>query len=328
MTLNIDRIGSFHLGGAPVTVSGLPVESLILTPGADVRPIDQNGDHEIGQMYVQYVRLDQPSGRYPLLMWHGGGMTGVTWEDTPDGRAGWQSAFLQAGFDVYVSDAVERGRASWTVLPGVYEGDPVARSKLANWQGFRIGPVGSYDSAASGRKTFDGQQFPVEAYDQFAKQVVPRWLHNDDRTQAAYDALIQRCGSESGGAIVMTHSQGGHFGFTAARMAPDTVKALVSIEPSGAPDPAMFDIAAIRDVPQLIVWGDFIHQSEPRWPEYQRRTRAFADAINTAGGHVDIYDLPAMGITGNSHFPMMDRNSDVVAALVDEWLAARGLKNN
>jgi hypothetical protein len=40
---------------------------------------------------------------------------------------------------------------------------------------------------------------------------------------------------------------------------------------------------------------------------------------------VDIIDLPAQGITGNSHMIMMDRNSDQVAALVQQWLAARGL---
>ena len=44
-----------------------------------------------------------------------------------------------------------------------------------------------------------------------------------------------------------------------------------------------------------------------------------------AGGTVDIVDLPAHGITGNSHMIMMDRNSDQVAALVQGWLAARGL---
>ena len=30
----------------------------------------------------------------------------------PDGKPGWQHFFLDAGYDVYVSDAIERGRAS------------------------------------------------------------------------------------------------------------------------------------------------------------------------------------------------------------------------
>ena len=40
---------------------------------------------------------------------------------------------------------------------------------------------------------------------------------------------------------------------------------------------------------------------------------------------LDIIDLPALGIRGNSHFPMMDDNSDTVAALVQEWIESKGL---
>ena len=32
------------------------------------------------QMYVQYTELAEPVCPYPILMWHGGGLTGVTWE--------------------------------------------------------------------------------------------------------------------------------------------------------------------------------------------------------------------------------------------------------
>ncbi len=37
------------------------------------------------------------------------------------------------------------------------------------------------------------------------------------------------------------------------------------------------------------------------------------------------YDLPLMGITGNTHMIMMDRNSDQIAALVSRWLIQQGL---
>jgi hypothetical protein len=47
--------------------------------------------------------------------------------------------------------------------------------------------------------------------------------------------------------------------------------------------------------------------------------------VRAAGGVVDVVDLPAAGIRGNSHMIMMDRNSDAVAALVQDWLAGRGL---
>lgn len=49
------------------------------------------------------------SGKYPLLLWHGGGMTGKSYETTPDGRPGWLSYFIRSGWKTYLSDAVERG---------------------------------------------------------------------------------------------------------------------------------------------------------------------------------------------------------------------------
>ena len=68
-------------------------------------------------MYVRHTRLAEPRARYPMPMGHGGGLTGVTWETKPDGGAGWESLFLIRGHDVYLSDAVVRGRASWARFP-------------------------------------------------------------------------------------------------------------------------------------------------------------------------------------------------------------------
>jgi len=217
--------------------------------GAPPIKVDPNGEFEVEQMYVQYVKLAQPKGRVPLLLWHGGGLSGVTWGTKPDGKPGWQQFFLNAGFDVYVSDAVERGRASWARYPEIFKSEPMFRTKKEAWELFRIGP--SYEIGGK-RVAFEGQQFPIEAFDQFGKQGVPRWVTNDPATQNAYDALVQKVCP----CIILVHSQGGNFGFNAALNAPDKVKALIAIEPSGAPDPAKADAAKLKDVPHLIVWGD------------------------------------------------------------------------
>ena len=118
------EIGSFHIGGQALTLKGLPIKELVYTAGGPPTKMDPNGDFHSGQMYVQYIKLTNPKARYPLLLWHGGGLTGVTWETKPDGQPGWQMYFLNAGHDVYVSDAVERGRASWSRYPEVYSGEP------------------------------------------------------------------------------------------------------------------------------------------------------------------------------------------------------------
>ena len=50
----------------------------------------------------------------------------------------------------------------------------------------------------------------------------------------------------------------------------------------------------------------------------------FLGEVGKAGGSYDVVDLPKLGIKGNSHMMMMDRNSDEVAAQIQKWLVAKG----
>ena len=313
------EIGSFHIGGQALTLQGLPTKELVYTAGGPPTKMDPNGDFHTGQMYVQYIRLTNPKARYPLLLWHGGGLTGVTWETKPDGQPGWQMYFINAGHDVYVSDAVERGRASWSRYPEVYTGEPVFRTKKEAWEAFRIGPDGSYTTDPVARKAHPGQRFPLAAFDIFAMQSVPRWVSNDAKTQAAYNALVAKVCP----CVILVHSQGGNFGFNAALAAPDKVKALIAVEPSGAP-PETANLAALKDVPQLIVWGDFVAQSE-LWTKLIQASTNYHKALAAMGGKVDWVALPDKGIKGNGHMLMMDANSDQVAELIQKWMTDRGL---
>ena len=314
------EIGSFHLGGHQATLTGLPTRDVVFSPGSPAFKVDPNGEFEVDQMYVQFVKLAQPRAKVPILFWHGGGLTGVTWETKPDGKPGWQQWFLNAGYDVYVSDAVERGRASWARYPEIYKSEPLFRTKKEAWELFRFGP--SYEVGGR-RATYDGVQFPVDAFDQFMKQGVPRWVTNDAATLAAYDALVQKVCP----CIVVVHSQGGNFGFTAALNAPDKIKALIAVEPSGAPDPAKVDVARVKSVPHLIVWGDFLDKNTTTWPGLVRIVRRYREALLAAGAKADVLDLPATGIKGNTHMLMMDANSDAIAKLIDDWLGKQGLVN-
>ena len=315
----VREIGSFHVGGRTETLSGLPARDVVFSPGAPSRRVDPNGEFEVEQMYVQYVKLAQPRAKLPILLWHGGGLTGVTWETKPDGKPGWQHFFLQNGYDTYVSDAVERGRASWARYPEIFKTEPLFRTKKEAWELFRIGPT--YEPGGQ-RVAYEGQQFPVEAFDQFMKQAVPRWTSTDAAIQRAYDAYVDKVCP----CIVVVHSQGGNFGFTAALNAPDKIKALVAVEPSGSPDPAKVDLAKLKGVPHLILWGDYIDQNEA-WQGYRKAPTRYREALVAVGVKADIMDLPSMGVKGNSHMLMMDRNSDDIARRVHDWLGQQGLTN-
>ena len=124
-------------------------------------------------MYVHY-RIPKAVSAPPIVMVHGSGHTGVTYETTPDGREGWATYFVRKGFPVYVVDHSGRGRSGFdptAINRARAEADPKSLPDIPfptrerAWQSFRFGPA--YP------KPFPGSQFPVEAFDQYFAQLVP-----------------------------------------------------------------------------------------------------------------------------------------------------------
>jgi pimeloyl-ACP methyl ester carboxylesterase len=318
--LQVRDIGSMHVGGRCARLQGLPPQEIRFSPGSPLVRIDPNGEFEIEQMYVQYIRLARPRASFPLLLMHGGGLCGAMYETKPDGQPGWQRWFLQAGHDVFVADAVERGRASWARSPQFFQGEPVFRTKAEAWELFRIGADGSWAGAVGASKAHSDTLFPAQAFDQFMKQSMPRWASTEAAVQAAYNTLAR----EHGPFVVITHSQGGNFAFAMALAHPDKVRAIVAVEPSGFPDPASNDLTRLAGIPHLLLWGDHLAGSAV-WRQVRPRVERYRAALVAAGVDVEDLDLPRMGITGNSHLPMMDTNSDDVAARIQAWMDHKGL---
>jgi len=315
----LKEMGSFHVGGRDVTISGKPVREVVFSPGGVPAKVDPNGVYTVEQMYVQYFIPAEQRGRYPLLMWHGGGLTGVTYETKPDGGEGWLNWFLKRSWAVYNSDAVERGRSGWAMYPDVFPGEPVFLTKNNPFERFRIGAGdGSWSEDPAKRRVMPGSQFPVEAYENFVRQSVPRWTTTDKPTIAAYTALVDRICP----CVVLVHSQSGLFGALVAEARPDKVKALVMVEPANGGD--LRQAANLKNVPVLAIYGDYIDQ-DARWPKIRAIGYRYFDAVRAAGGTVDVVNLPEIGIRGNSHMVMMDRNSDEVAGVIQKWLEAKGL---
>jgi len=312
-------MGSFHVGGREVTISGKPVKEVVFTPGGVPAKVDPNGVYQVEQMYVQYFIPQNQRGALPLLMWRGGGLTGVTYETTPDGREGWLNYFVKRGWAVYNSDAVERGRSGWAMYPDIFKSEPIFLTKDDPFVRFRIGVgPGSYSKEVSGMKTRPGTQFPVEGYDNYTKQLVPRWTSTDGAIIAAYTELVDRVCP----CVVLIHSQAGQFGLKVAQARPDKVKALVLVEPAGVGDEKRVD--TLKNVPILAVYGDYIEQ-DPRWPKIRANGIQFLEQVRKAGGKYEAVDLPKIGVRGNSHMMMMDRNNLEVAAVIQGWLEKQGL---
>ena len=106
--------------------------------------------------------------------------------------------------------------------------------------------------------------------------------------------------------MLLLHSQGGNFGFLAAEQRPDKIKAIVAVESATAGKVA--NAPKLKDIPVLMVFGDYVDQ-HPRWATFKKIDTEYGNAIKAAGGTVDWINLPEIGIKGNGHMMMQDKNN-------------------
>ena len=57
-----------------------------------------------------------------------------------------------------------------------------------------------------------------------------------------------------------------------------------------------------------MLFGDYVDQ-HPRWSTFKKIDTEYGNAIKAAGGTVDWINLPDIGIKGNSHMMMQDKNN-------------------
>src|SRR3954465_11570372 len=130
-------MGSFHVGGRVIEITGQPGKEVVFTPGGGPAKGAPNGKYQAEEIFVQYFLPQNKKGKLPLLLWHGGGLSGVTYETKPDGGEGWMNYFIRKGWDTYFFDAVEPARPGWT---NTFKGEAVPLPFGDPWERFRIGP--------------------------------------------------------------------------------------------------------------------------------------------------------------------------------------------
>ena len=212
-----------------------------------------NGSVMTGQMYVEH--LTSPSGvhqPYPLVLIHGNAMTGTNWLNTPDGRTGWASYFLEQGYEIYIVDQPARGRSIW--LPNsnatlkIYSAEIMEKRFTAS-AFHQLWPQAILHTQWPGdNETTKGRKGdPIfDAFYASTMQFVASESIVQTMIQKAGAALLDKIGA----AVLLTHSQSGSFGWLIADARPDLVKAIVCIEPKGPPfREAIFSNISIR------AWG-------------------------------------------------------------------------
>jgi len=323
-----------------------------------------------GAMYVEVMVPRKIRHANPIVFLHGAGQTGTDWLQTPDGRPGWAHFFIKRGYVVYMVDYPARGRSPyvpevdgpltirtapqlsqiWTALTEL--GDWPQAKKYSQWPG----------TGANKGKMGD----PV--FDNFAKTQV-QFLAGPNQEKMVLDAgtaLLDMIGTP---VILITHSQGGAFGWEIADARPKLVKAIITSEPAGPPiqtvdnakqaytgrpnlpwgvtslpmryDPPITEASELQveleakaDGPALVPC--YLQKGTPRklvnlthipvldvsGEASYHRVFDSCDAkwLNQAGVKTDYVKLENVGLPGNGHEMMLEKNSDGIAAFFTTWL--------
>lgn len=311
-----------------------------------------HGDHGYAQFYIP-----QNSRNLPLIMWHGIGQSGKTFESTPDGREGYQAILTRRDWPVYIIDQPRRGRAGRTQAGAAVHTSPTTMRESQAWDAFRFGLW----IPPKGPTVFPNVQMPMDGYtiDQFFRQQTPD-TGEEPRT-AEYIQGMGRTAGElfqlTGPAVLITHSNSGKYGWATAMAQPDLVKAIVAYEPGlyifpegekqediprgelhvGAmdtPTVPLEEFKKLTRMPILVVFGDNI-ATEPSnvfnsevWRSSSLRARQFVEAVNRHGGDAQVVFLPDLGMKGNTHIPFADLNNLQVADQLEAWLKEKNLDGN
>jgi pimeloyl-ACP methyl ester carboxylesterase len=329
----------------------------------------QDGRLMSGQMYVEFQIPAKVTGRHPIVMFSGGGQSGLNYTGTPDGREGWMQYFLRQGYAVYVLDQPSRARSPHQPEVGQQSRNSVNRvqERFTAPERAKLWPQATRHTQWPGSGVAGD---PV--FDQFYAQIYPSLTSFERQQELNRDAgaaLLDRIGP----AILLTHSQSGTFGWLVADARPNLVKAIIAMEPSGppvydsvqkgAPDwfedgplakpygltgPPLTYAPPVKDPSEL----KFVRQAKPEAPDLVRCWKQAEPArtlvnlqqtpvlvVQAEASYHASYDhctvaylrqagvsrvrfvrLADVGIRGNGHMLMLEKNNMEIAAVVEEWM--------
>ncbi len=141
--IRIAKQGSFYYGGRKITAPDT------------FEPTQPFGDNS-GEIFdvdkgYAFFQIPPNARQYPLVMWHGGGQHGKTYEDFED-RENYQSIFLRRGWSVYIIDQPRTGKAGYPSFTGPFgtlEGEEIIPNNTlaygikVGFNNFRLGVWGS-----------------------------------------------------------------------------------------------------------------------------------------------------------------------------------------
>lgn len=307
------------------------------------------------------LRPARAARRLPVVMIHGGGQLGTSFTGTPDDRPGWADHFLRAGWPVYVVDQPGRGRSIYmeTVYgPRSTLNIPRLEDLFTATRDAMLWPQAALhtqwpDGGHAGSPAFD--QFIASQARGMSNATV-----QEGYTADALVALLERIGpavllthSQSGphgwlaadrrpdlvAALLVVEPNGPPF-YSEDNQTIERPYGITRLPLAFSPavgDPSQLQIAqqAQPDAPQL--FRCWLQAGEPRKlpklagipillvtgeasfrAQYDHCTSKFLSQAGVANEHVN---LGSVGIHGNGHMMMLEKNNQEIAAFIETWLA-------
>ena len=312
--------GSFFVGGdleQTNAISGNPA-------GPAGFGYSNTDDIKVDQMYVQFQVPQHAMQNIPIVIIHGCCLTAKTWEDTPDGRMGWAEYFVRNHHAVYLPDQSSRANPDFdaTSINEVALGQKPASSlpqiftfgRVSAWDLFRFGP--SYPTPWS------DEQFPVEALSDFGNQVIPDLNATLPMPIPRYrTSQISQSWQAAPSSSDTLNS--GFFPEQAALTNKSGIKGIISIE-GQCPTLNAGQIQTLATIPTLVIFGDHLGGSVVSgsfWVSDLAACQKFVKRLVAAGGNAQLVQLPQLGLRGNSHMLMQDRNNLQIADFIQSWIS-------
>ncbi|MEO8060111.1 MAG: hypothetical protein ABI671_17490 [Burkholderiales bacterium] len=313
--------GSFFVGGRTVETESAGWSDMKAVFGESF----EAGKVLVDQMYVQFQTPPKPS-HTPIVFMHGGLLSSKQWETTPDGRMGWYEYFTRRGFPTYMAEQSGRARSGFNatifnqvrngnLLPSKQPRVYVGTSNMA-WKVFRFGlKLG---------EAYPDQQFPLDHVDAFYKQVIPDMFETQvpsllaelvtPETKNPTVENFADLAQELGGAILVGHSQSAGFPTQAVLKNKGGIKGIIQLETGCFSNLTDDQVKTLAKVPILVMVGDYLGKHPDATCVKQM------DQIKAAGGDMTFISLPGVGIKGNSHMFMQDKNNLQIADILVNWV--------
>ncbi len=312
-----------------------------------------------GQMFVEVYIPVEIRHPYPLVFIHGAGQTNLNWLGTPDGREGWADYFVRKGYVVYLAEQPARGRSAYhPEVDGArrYHTVEDIEGRFAGtsgkWKSASLHTQWPENALKMGMPLFD--QFAA-AQVEFMRDTA----YTQAQVAAAAGDLLDKTGpavlvthSQSGPfgwkigddhpdlikGIVALEPAGPTF--TNDKETPsaknygvcelnmhfdppvespaDFVLTRCPAERDGEADGWMMAEGHIHKLPGLSQVPVTILTAEASY--HTLGDHVTAKVLGQMGVSVDFIRLGDIGIHGNSHFMMLEKNSLEIADLVDNWI--------